>query len=93
MGGSRRVPWINLPSNLAALCEPCHSEVEKARSMGYADGWLVHDGVADQLQGVTRIRVVDAHGVAWILSDDGTKHRYTMADYDPEVDRITKTEQ
>lgn len=45
MGGSRD-PKINLPSNLAVLCRPCHDHIESHRARAIADGWLIpHNGV------------------------------------------------
>lgn len=82
--------WVNDPSNLAALCRDCHSIIEAGRTDAYRSGWLVRTGVAEQLGGVFRIPVMDLDGAAWILVPDGTKHRYTMADYNPEVSDLLR---
>jgi len=92
MGGSRNVPWINDPSNLVALGRKCHLEVEANRTFAYRDGWLVRTGVAAQLDGVTKIPVTDTSGLSWVLVSDGTKHRFTMADYDPRVSDMLRSE-
>jgi hypothetical protein len=91
MGGSRHVPWVNDPTNLVALCRGCHGAVEAERADAYRSGWLVRVGVAEQLDGVGRIPLHDLMGVAWILSPDGTKHVYTMDDYDPVVSDILRS--
>jgi hypothetical protein len=92
MGGTRveTAPWINLPSNLTGLCRPCHDWVEGHREQGLREGWLVRRSTAEQLRGVTKIPVADLRGRAWILTDDGQKHAYTMNDYDARVSDLTR---
>jgi 5-methylcytosine-specific restriction protein A len=77
-GGSRHTPWINLPSNLAHLCgtsaDGCHGyATANRRGIAYDTGWVVPRGIADQQGGCQLIPVVDIHGQAWLLDDDGTK--------------------
>jgi 5-methylcytosine-specific restriction enzyme A len=94
MGGSRAVPWINRLSNLLGLCRKCHDWVEtegRAGLSAYRDGLLVRRSTAEQLGGVSLVPVYDLHARAWILTDDGRKHLYTMADYDPRVAPLTHT--
>ncbi|NEW33807.1 HNH endonuclease [Nocardia cyriacigeorgica] len=40
MGGTRD-PQINAPSNLVAVCRPCHDWAESHRTRALADGWLI----------------------------------------------------
>lgn len=39
-GGSSD-PAINLPSNLLAVCSPCHLAIERDRTVAREQGWLV----------------------------------------------------
>lgn len=41
--GGTSDPAINLPSNLLALCAPCHLEVERDRDVAREQGWLVRN--------------------------------------------------
>lgn len=40
--GGTSDPAINLPSNLLAICSPCHLTIESDRTVAYQQGWLVH---------------------------------------------------
>ena len=41
--GGTSDPAINNPTNLVAICAPCHLAIELGRADAYADGWLVHN--------------------------------------------------
>ncbi|UGT65279.1 HNH endonuclease [Nocardia gipuzkoensis] len=64
--GGTRDPRINLPSNIVALCRPCHDWIESQRTAALKDGWLVPRR-ANPARKEIRSRL---HGVV-LLSDDG----------------------
>lgn len=64
-GGSSR-PEINLPSNLAFICQSCHRDIETVHRMAaIGDGWLVQDRF---VPAEVRIRL---HYGWHLLTDDG----------------------
>ncbi|GHF30654.1 MULTISPECIES: HNH endonuclease [Actinomycetes] len=68
MGGSRE-PWINQPSNLLDLCDPCHDEVTDTRgNRAFVEtcGWLVRRGEEQPAD----VPVLLWHGL-WLLDDLG----------------------
>ena len=38
----RQHPLANVPSHLAALCDPCHDHIHANPEESYAEGWLIH---------------------------------------------------
>lgn len=75
MGGSK-VPWINNPENLLAICGSgttgCHGMVESNRSESYDTGRLVRTGFLPW-----EVPFMDVFGQWWFLNDT-EKHVLTL---------------
>lgn len=65
MGGTLD-PWVNSPANGVLLCAGCHQGIELDRTLGYAQGLLLHAGQRPPL-----VSVASWRGRLWLL-EDGT---------------------